>query len=86
MWGLWWTKRHWGWFSSSTSASLGKQSTDCSTLIIILGWYNNPFSGLNNSVLGSTAPQKAEKKGASRICLKGLMAPKQLCTRRKYNP
>jgi hypothetical protein len=34
MWDLWWTKRHWGRFSPSTS-SLAKHSTDCFTLIII---------------------------------------------------
>jgi hypothetical protein len=42
MWDLWWTKRHWGRFSPSTLVSLGKHSIDCSTLIIIQGWYNRP--------------------------------------------
>jgi hypothetical protein len=40
MWDLWWTMRHWRRFYSSTSVSLAKYSTDCSTVIIIRGWYN----------------------------------------------
>jgi hypothetical protein len=36
MWNLWWTKRHWGRFSPSTSVSPAKHPTDCSTLIIII--------------------------------------------------
>jgi hypothetical protein len=34
-WDLWWTKRHWGRFSPSTSVSPANRSTDCFTLIII---------------------------------------------------
>jgi hypothetical protein len=43
MWGLWWTKRHWGRFSPSTSVSLAKHSTDFSIIIITQGWHNRPL-------------------------------------------
>jgi hypothetical protein len=42
MWDLWWTKRRWGRFHLSTSVSPAKPSTNCSTPIIIRGWYNRP--------------------------------------------
>jgi hypothetical protein len=35
MWDLWWKKRQWSRFLSSTSISLATYSTDCSTLIAI---------------------------------------------------
>jgi hypothetical protein len=37
MWGLWWTKRHWGMFSLSTSVSPANISTDFSIIIITRG-------------------------------------------------
>jgi hypothetical protein len=45
MWGLRWTKRHWGRFSPSTSVSLANQSTNFSIIIITRGWLNRPISG-----------------------------------------
>jgi hypothetical protein len=45
MWGLWWTKRHWGRFSSSTSVSPANHSTDFSIIIITRGWHYRPLSG-----------------------------------------
>jgi hypothetical protein len=45
MWGLWWTKRHWGRFSPSTSVSLATHSTIFSIIIITWGWHNRPISG-----------------------------------------
>jgi hypothetical protein len=36
--------------------------TDCSTLVIIRGWYNRPFSGISNSGLSSIPPQDTKKK------------------------
>jgi hypothetical protein len=45
MWGLWWTKRHWGRFSPSTSVSPANHSTDFSIIIITWGWHSRPFSG-----------------------------------------
>jgi hypothetical protein len=45
MWGLWWTKRHWGRFSLSTSVSLANHSTDFSIIIIARGSHNRPISG-----------------------------------------
>jgi hypothetical protein len=46
MWGLWWTKRHWGTFSPSTSVSLANHhSTNLSIIIITRGWHNRPISG-----------------------------------------
>jgi hypothetical protein len=35
MWDMWWTKRHWGMFSPTTSISFANHSIDCSALIII---------------------------------------------------
>jgi hypothetical protein len=45
MWGLWWTKRHWGRFSPSTSVSPANHSTDFSIIIITRGSHNRPLSG-----------------------------------------
>jgi hypothetical protein len=47
MWVLWWTKRHWGRFSPSTSVSPATYSTDFSIIIITRGWHNRPLSGRN---------------------------------------
>jgi hypothetical protein len=44
MWGLWWTKQHWGMFSPSTSVSLANHhSTNSSTIITTRGWHNTPI-------------------------------------------
>jgi hypothetical protein len=43
--GLCWTKRHWGRFSPSTSASPANHSTDFSIIIITRGWHNRPIGG-----------------------------------------
>jgi hypothetical protein len=43
MWGLWWTKRHWGRFSPSTSVSPANHSTDFPIIIITRGWQNRPL-------------------------------------------
>jgi hypothetical protein len=43
MWCLWWTKRHWGRFSPSTSASPANHSTNFSIIIITRGWHNRPL-------------------------------------------
>jgi hypothetical protein len=45
MWGLWWTKRHCGRFSPSTSVSLANHSTNFSIIITTRGWHNRPISG-----------------------------------------
>jgi hypothetical protein len=46
MWDLWRGNWHWGRFSPSTSVSPANlHPTDCSTIIIIWGWYNRPNSG-----------------------------------------
>jgi hypothetical protein len=45
MWGLWWTKRHWGRFSPSTSISPAIHSTNLSIIIITRGWHNRPIGG-----------------------------------------
>jgi hypothetical protein len=45
MWGLRWTKRHWGRFSPSTSVSPANQSTNFSIIIITQGWHNTPIGG-----------------------------------------
>jgi hypothetical protein len=45
MWGLWWTKRHCGGFSPSTSVSPANHSTSFSIIIITRGWHNRPIGG-----------------------------------------
>jgi hypothetical protein len=44
MWGLWWTKRHWGRFSPTTSISpANHHSTNFSIIVINKGWHNKPI-------------------------------------------
>jgi hypothetical protein len=45
MWGLWWTKQHWGRFSPSTSVSPANHTTNFSIIIITRHWHNRPISG-----------------------------------------
>jgi hypothetical protein len=46
MWGLWWTKRHWGRFSPSTSvSSANHHSINFFIIIITQGWHNRPVGG-----------------------------------------
>jgi hypothetical protein len=45
MWGLWWTKWHWGTFSPRTSVSLANHSTNFSIIRIARGWHNRPIGG-----------------------------------------
>jgi hypothetical protein len=58
MWGLWWTKRHWGRFSPSTSVSPANHFTNFSIVIITLGWHNRPINGCSAdwTQLDSTPP------------------------------
>jgi hypothetical protein len=42
MWGLWWTKRHWG-RSPSISVSPANHSSNFSIIIITQGWHNRPL-------------------------------------------
>jgi hypothetical protein len=59
---LWWTKWHWGRFSSSTSVSPDNpHSTNCS-IIIIRGWYNRPTVADVPSGLSLTPPRETKKK------------------------
>jgi hypothetical protein len=46
MWGLWWTKWHWGRFFPRTSVSFANHhSTNFSIIIITRGWNNTPIGG-----------------------------------------
>jgi hypothetical protein len=46
VWDLWWTKRHWGRFSLSTSVfPANHHSTNFSIIIITRGWHNRPIGG-----------------------------------------
>jgi hypothetical protein len=67
MWGLWWTKGHWGRLSPSTPISPAiSHSTNCSTLILIIwGWYNRPVIADVPSGLSLTSPLKKLKKKTS---------------------
>jgi hypothetical protein len=62
MWGLWWTKRHWGRFSPSTSVSSANHSTDFS-IIITRGWHKRPIGGRSAewTQLDSTPPHYTKK-------------------------
>jgi hypothetical protein len=65
MWGLWWTKRHWGRFSPSTSVSpANHHSTNFSIIIITRGWHNMPINGRSAewTQLDSTPNYTNEKK------------------------
>jgi hypothetical protein len=64
MWGLWWTKRHWGTFSPSTSVSPAIHSTNYSIIIITRGWHNRPIGGgsAECTQLDSTPPPYKFKK------------------------
>jgi hypothetical protein len=67
MWDLWWTKRHWGWFSQSISVFPAKQSIECSTMIITQHPPSSFSSAvgtvdLNNSELGFTSHQEIKEK------------------------
>jgi hypothetical protein len=57
MWGLWWTKRHWGRISPSTSVSPSNHhSTNLSIIIISRGWHNRPIGGSSPSEPNWTPP------------------------------
>jgi hypothetical protein len=62
MWGLWWTKRHWGSVSLSTLVSPANHSTNFS-IIITQDWHNRPISGRSTewTQLGSTPPIQIKK-------------------------
>jgi hypothetical protein len=46
MWGLWWTKRHWGKFSPSISVPPAHHhSTNLSIIVITRAWHNRPTDG-----------------------------------------
>jgi hypothetical protein len=46
MWDLWWTKRHWGRFSPSTSvSSVNHHPTNFSIIIITRRWHSRPICG-----------------------------------------
>jgi hypothetical protein len=52
MWGVWWTKWHWGRFSPSTSISpANHHSTNFSIIIITRDWHNRPIGGLSANSL-----------------------------------
>jgi hypothetical protein len=61
MWGLWWTKRHWGRFFPSTSVSSGNHSTNPSIIIITWGWHNRPLVAGMPSGPNRTPPPPLEQ-------------------------
>jgi hypothetical protein len=64
-WDLWWTKRHWGRFSPSTSVSpANHHSTNFSITIITRDWHNRPIGGRSAewTQLDSTPPLYQLKK------------------------
>jgi hypothetical protein len=67
MWGLWWTKRHWGRFSPSTSVSPANYSTNFSIMIITRGWHNRPLSGRSAEWTLIPPPNMQIKKNKSYV-------------------
>jgi hypothetical protein len=65
MWGLWWTKRHWGRFSQSISVSPANHSTDFSIIIITRGWHKRPLSGRSVEWILIPPPTMQIKKKSS---------------------
>jgi hypothetical protein len=62
-WDLWWTKWHWGRFSPSTSVSPANfHSTDCSTFIIIRGWYSWSVGGRRTKLTQSHVTQRKKRE------------------------
>jgi hypothetical protein len=57
MWGLWWTKWHWGTISPSTSVSPASYHSINFSIIITRGWHNSPIGGRSaeRTQLDSTA-------------------------------
>jgi hypothetical protein len=66
MWGLRWTKRHWGRFSPRTSVSPANHSTDFSIIIITRGWHNRPLRRLWLTLI-LTPTMQIKKKNFVRI-------------------
>jgi hypothetical protein len=78
--GLWWTKRHWGRFSPSTSVSPANHHfTNFSIIIIIIiitrGWHNRPTGGRSavGTQLDSTPPLYQLKKALARPPIRRYM-------------
>jgi hypothetical protein len=67
MWGLWWTKRHWGRFSPSTSVSPANHSTDFSIIIITWGWHSRPSKWPQCRVDRDSTPHYAKLKKKKKI-------------------
>jgi hypothetical protein len=77
MWDLWWTTRNWERFFPSSSVSPAKHSTDCSTLIIIRGWYKRPVVA---SVIVDSVPLHPQKeKGGIQVLLRKFDGPALYC-------
>jgi hypothetical protein len=93
MWDLLCKKWHWGRFSPSTSVSPAEHSSDCSILIIILGWYNRP---LVVSVVVNSVPLDPKKEERStfflllsvfaNVCASVAKYPSAACFFRKIFP
>jgi hypothetical protein len=62
MWGLWWTKRHWGRFSPSILVSPANHSTDFSIIIITRGWHNRPIGGRSAEWILDSTPHYTNLK------------------------
>jgi hypothetical protein len=58
IWGLWWTKLHWGRFSPKTSVYPANHSTNFSIIIITRGGHNRPIGGRSaeSTQLDSVSP------------------------------
>jgi hypothetical protein len=62
MWGLWWTKWHWGRLSPSTSVSPANHSNNFSIIIITRDWHNRPIGGRNVEWTLDSTPQYTNLK------------------------
>jgi hypothetical protein len=62
MWGLWWTKQHWGRFSPSTSVSPANHSTSFSIITITRVWHSRPRPRCRVDPIGLHPPLYQLKK------------------------
>jgi hypothetical protein len=73
MWGLWWTKQHWGKFSPSISVSPANHSTNFYITIFIRGWHNMPLVAVVPSGPNWTPPPIYELKKITVESLKNVL-------------
>jgi hypothetical protein len=87
MWELWWTKRHWGRFSPSTSVSPANHSTNFSVIIITRDRHSRPISGrsVEWTQLDST-PHYTNSKPLNLLCCYTDQATGRMSEKPRFDP